>query len=220
MHALENVIWQALSTRQAEFAEVVGLPRRFVPEVTSLTAFAEPNAEGYASLAGLVGSSGTAAVFLDFPFREREGWKAIGGAPLLEMVCDNGGGVSANPAGSDDGTDAAHPQSRGNTIPSRARGQRARGADLREIRISSTGAAALCAVAEGLEGQPLHATNFYLANFGSNRRSFMIPSRSNSLHSSVILPFTIRQIVMPRASICFPVAGRPLPSPVLVPVPV
>ncbi len=97
MHALDNVIWQALTTRQAEFAEVVGHARRFVPEVTSLTGFLQPNAEGYTSLAGLVGSGGTAAVFLDEPYRERGGWKAVGGAPLLEMVCDNGA-AHANPA--------------------------------------------------------------------------------------------------------------------------
>ena len=98
MHALDNVIWQALTTRQAEFAEVVGHARRFVPEVTSLTGISKPNAEGYDSLAGLVGSGGTAAVFLDEPYRESEGWKTIGGAPLLEMVCDNGGTQAANPA--------------------------------------------------------------------------------------------------------------------------
>jgi len=98
MHALDNVIWKALTTRQTEFAEVVGQARRFVPEVTSLTAFSEPNAEGYASLAGLVGSGGTAAVFLDDPFIECEGWKAVGGAPLLEMVSENGISARVNPA--------------------------------------------------------------------------------------------------------------------------
>jgi|SRR5208283_616130 len=91
MHALDNVIWRALSTRQTEFAEVVGQARRFVPEVTSLTAFAEPNVEGYQSLAGLVGSGGTAAVFFDHPFSGLEGWSVVGGAPLLEMVSENGG---------------------------------------------------------------------------------------------------------------------------------
>jgi len=98
MHALDNVIWQALTTRQTEFAEIVGRARRFVPEVTSLTAFAEPNEEGYASLGGLVGAGGKAAVFLDDTYRERAGWSVVGGAPLLEMVCDNGTAVPANPA--------------------------------------------------------------------------------------------------------------------------
>ena len=99
MHALDNVIWQALNTRQASFAEVCGTARRFVREVTSLTAFEAPNDEGYAALAELVGAAGTAAVFLDQDYESREGWDRIGGAPLVQMVCENGHG-SAAPNGS------------------------------------------------------------------------------------------------------------------------
>jgi ribosomal protein S18 acetylase RimI-like enzyme len=90
MHALDNVIWQALTTRQVQFAECFGRARRFVREVTSLTAFAEESAEGYAALAGLVGVGGTAALFLDGEYEPRSGWELVGGAPLLEMVCENG----------------------------------------------------------------------------------------------------------------------------------
>jgi hypothetical protein len=73
----------------------------------------------------------------------------------------------------------------------------------------------------GLESKIMRGRSVvsYFADSGINPRSCMILSWSNSLHSSVILPFTIRQIVMPRPSILLPVAGRPLPSPVLVPVP-
>jgi len=90
MHALDNVIWQALTTRQAHFAETFGQARRFVQDVTSLSALAEPSAEGYESLAGLVGAGGTAALFLDAPYQTRAAWELIAGAPLLEMVCENG----------------------------------------------------------------------------------------------------------------------------------
>jgi len=90
MHALDNVIWQALTTRQAHFADTFGQARRFLPEVTALSAFAEPIAGGYESLAGLVGAGGTAALFLDAPYEARAGWDLIAGAPLLEMVCENG----------------------------------------------------------------------------------------------------------------------------------
>jgi ribosomal protein S18 acetylase RimI-like enzyme len=90
MHPLENVIWQALTTRQAHFAESCDSARRFVQEVTSLCAFDQPNHEGYASLARLAGSGGTAAVFLDQPYEPRDGWDYIAGAPLLQMVCENG----------------------------------------------------------------------------------------------------------------------------------
>jgi ribosomal protein S18 acetylase RimI-like enzyme len=91
-HPLENVIWQALTTRQAHFSEACGEARRFMREVTLLSAFREPCNQGYESLAELVGLSGTAAVFLDEPYQERIGWKVIATAPLLQMVSEDGGG--------------------------------------------------------------------------------------------------------------------------------
>jgi ribosomal protein S18 acetylase RimI-like enzyme len=96
MHALDNVIWRALTTRQAEFAEASGAARRFVREVTSLSAFEAPNDEGYAALADLVGAGGVAAVFLDDDYEERAGWDRIGGAPLVQMVCENGASTTSN----------------------------------------------------------------------------------------------------------------------------
>jgi ribosomal protein S18 acetylase RimI-like enzyme len=95
MHPLDNVIWQALTTRQTGFAESFGEACRFLRDVTSLTSFSEPNDQGYKSLAALVGSKGTAALFLDDPFPGREGWSVVGGAPLVQMICENGDGGSA-----------------------------------------------------------------------------------------------------------------------------
>jgi ribosomal protein S18 acetylase RimI-like enzyme len=95
MHALDNVIWQALTTRHARFAECSGRARRFVREVSPLTAFEEENEEGYAALAGLVGVDGTAALFLDREYEARSGWELVAGAPMLQMVCANGGGQPA-----------------------------------------------------------------------------------------------------------------------------
>src|SRR5437588_12002696 len=90
MHPLDNIIWNALTTRQAEFAESFNQARRFMPEVTALGAFLEPTPEGYESLAGLVGAKGTVALFLDDPYQPRTGWEFMVGAPLLQMVCENG----------------------------------------------------------------------------------------------------------------------------------
>jgi len=90
MHPLDNVIWRALTTRQQQFAEGAGTARRFPREVTSLSGFAQPNDEGYRSLGELIGPHGTAAVLLEHPYQEREGWELVGSAPLLEMVCENG----------------------------------------------------------------------------------------------------------------------------------
>ena len=89
MH-LENVIWQALTTRQAHFAEGSNGARRFMRGVTSLCAFPEPNDEGYDALARLAGPNGTAAVFLKDPYQPRAGWEYIAGAALTQMICENG----------------------------------------------------------------------------------------------------------------------------------
>jgi ribosomal protein S18 acetylase RimI-like enzyme len=94
MHPLDNVIWQALTTRDAQFAESFDEARRFVREVGPLGAFREHGARGYASLAGLVGSGGTVGLFLDQPYESepaelRAGWSFVVGAPLLQMVADD-----------------------------------------------------------------------------------------------------------------------------------
>jgi predicted GNAT family acetyltransferase len=90
MHPLDNVIWQALTTRQVSFAEAAGQARRFPREVTSLVGFEAPNDAGYESLSELVAPGGTGAVFLNDPYAARPGWEYVAGAPLLQMVCENG----------------------------------------------------------------------------------------------------------------------------------
>ena len=94
MH-LENVIWQALATRQAHFSEGSNGARRFLGEVTSLCAFPAPNDEGYDALAHLAGPNGTAAVFLKEPYQQRPGWEYIAGAALTQMIFENGHESSA-----------------------------------------------------------------------------------------------------------------------------
>ncbi len=96
MHPLDNVIWNALTTRQAEFAECFDQARRFMPEVTSLGGFREPTTEGYESLVGLLPPHATIALFLEAPYQPRAGWKLVASAPLLQMVCENGGAASGS----------------------------------------------------------------------------------------------------------------------------
>jgi ribosomal protein S18 acetylase RimI-like enzyme len=96
MHPLDNVIWTALKTRHTRFAERFRQARRFVREVSPLTAFLDPSPDGYSSLAGLVGANGTASLFLDEPYQPRNGWNVLGGAPLLQMICDNGDGSASS----------------------------------------------------------------------------------------------------------------------------
>jgi ribosomal protein S18 acetylase RimI-like enzyme len=91
MHPLDNIVWKALTTRQAEFAESFKQVRRFMPEVSPLAAFPEPTAEGYESLAGLVGTEETIGLFLDAPYQQEPGWSFLAGAPMPEMVYEGDG---------------------------------------------------------------------------------------------------------------------------------
>jgi len=91
MHPLDNIIWKALTTRQAEFAESFNQARRFTPEVSPLAAYREPTAEGYQSLAGLVDAQGTIGLFLEEPYQPRPGWSLVAGAPMPEMVYEGDG---------------------------------------------------------------------------------------------------------------------------------
>jgi predicted GNAT family acetyltransferase len=97
MHPLDNIIWKALTTRQAEFAESCNQARRFTPEVSPLAAFPEPTAEGYESLAGLVEARATIGLFLEAPYQPHPGWSFVAGAPMPEMVYE-GDGVPSSPS--------------------------------------------------------------------------------------------------------------------------
>lgn len=99
MHPLDNVIWQALTTRQAHFAQSFQSARCFPRDVSPLCGFAQPNDDGYQSLAGLVSPGATVGVFLDEEYKPRAGWDYVVGAPLLQMVCENGR-FSSNPRSS------------------------------------------------------------------------------------------------------------------------
>ncbi len=97
MHPLDNVIWQALTTRHTQFAESHDDARRFVREVGPLGAFREEGLHGYESLAGLVGAGGTVGLFLDEPYADRPGWEFVVGAPLLQMIADNDARAESQP---------------------------------------------------------------------------------------------------------------------------
>jgi predicted GNAT family acetyltransferase len=89
MHPLDNVIWTALTTRHAKFAESFDQARRFMPEVTSLAAFLEPTDRGYESLAGLLDVSRTIALALEAPYQPRPGWNLVVGTPMPQMVYES-----------------------------------------------------------------------------------------------------------------------------------
>jgi predicted GNAT family acetyltransferase len=85
MHPLDNVIWRALTTRQAHLGERHQSASKFHKEVSLLGGFAEPGPEAYASLSSLleagdrVGLSVAEAV-------AAPGFEIVSSAALLQMV--------------------------------------------------------------------------------------------------------------------------------------
>jgi len=94
MHALDNVIWQALTTRQACFAQASGSARRFLSDVGPLSAFGNGEADGFESLAALLGEQDFGVLFLEHPYEARKGWEWIAGATLVQMVSENAGAAT------------------------------------------------------------------------------------------------------------------------------
>jgi ribosomal protein S18 acetylase RimI-like enzyme len=86
MHPLDNVIWNSLVTRHAQFAEGNERARRFIPEVSmlgTLAAFTPPN---YDALAKLQRNGEATAMFLNAPAKPPSGWTVVREAALLQMV--------------------------------------------------------------------------------------------------------------------------------------
>ena len=90
MHPLDNVIWEALGTRQAHLGKNQDGARRFLPEVSVLGGFPAPTQEHYDSLARLMRPGERVGVFLDDTPASVRGWTVISSVPLLEMVHANG----------------------------------------------------------------------------------------------------------------------------------
>ncbi|MGC2703669.1 MAG: GNAT family N-acetyltransferase [Candidatus Acidiferrales bacterium] len=87
MLALDNPIWNSLTTLHARFAEGDALAKRFPPDVTTLAAMREPTVEAYSSLAQALKGSG-AALFLDQHPAIPPGWTTIHASQILQMVCE------------------------------------------------------------------------------------------------------------------------------------
>ena len=89
MHPLDNVIWQALNTRQAPLARRNGSAAVFQTEISILGGLAEPTDQAYRSLASLLDAEERVGLFLESDPRARMGWKIVSSVPLLQMVCEN-----------------------------------------------------------------------------------------------------------------------------------
>ena len=90
MHPLDNVIWRALTTRQAHLGEQVDSAYKFNKEVSLLGGLAEPSRGAYQSMALLLGTGERVGLFLEEVPGAVAGMSVVSTVPLLQMVCENG----------------------------------------------------------------------------------------------------------------------------------
>lgn len=102
MHALDNICYQALTTRQAGFSETFDQACRFVHEISVIGGFLEPTARGYESLAALVKHGQTVNLALQSPYQPRSGWSVVRTCPMLQMIHPGNRGDLVSPASTGD----------------------------------------------------------------------------------------------------------------------
>ena len=88
-HPLDNVVWAALTSAHASFAQGGGLARHYPRDIAQFAAVAEPSARAYADLA-----AGLAAGVEARLFRPREepapaGWETLSVRPIIQMVAED-----------------------------------------------------------------------------------------------------------------------------------
>src|ERR1051326_6271553 len=85
MQALDNPIWTALTTKQAQLAHSAALARRFPPEMTLLGALADNTAMAFDSLAQLIQRDAVTLYFTSPP-QIPAGWEIVRAVELHQMV--------------------------------------------------------------------------------------------------------------------------------------
>jgi ribosomal protein S18 acetylase RimI-like enzyme len=90
-HALDNPAYAALTTRQAELAEVRGRVRRYPPDVAPFLAMPpDPTAEDWRDAAELIGPGGFAGIVHDGP--PPDGWSAARRFGVTQMIASDATG--------------------------------------------------------------------------------------------------------------------------------
>lgn len=88
MHALDNPIWTALTTKQATLAHTSSLARRFSPEMTLLGAVAANTAMAFDSLAQLI-QRDPVTLYFSAPQNFGAKWEVVRSVELHQMVQEN-----------------------------------------------------------------------------------------------------------------------------------
>src|SRR6476660_9098030 len=101
MLPLDNAVWTALTTKQAQHAHTSALARRFPPEMTLLGALAANTAMAFDSLAQLIQHDAVTLYFTSPP-QIPSGWEIVRAVELQQMVQE----TEASPSASNDAAPA------------------------------------------------------------------------------------------------------------------
>ena len=96
MHALDNPIWTALTTKQAQLAHSSALARRFPPEMTLLGALAANTVMAFDSLAQLI-QRDPVTIYFSTPPQPGAGWETVRSVELVQMVKEGAISPAATP---------------------------------------------------------------------------------------------------------------------------
>jgi ribosomal protein S18 acetylase RimI-like enzyme len=94
MNALDNAVWTALTTKQAQQAHSSALARRFPPEMTWLGALAANTAMAFDSLAQLIQRDAVTLYFTSPP-QIPAGWEIVRAVELHQMVQETDAALSS-----------------------------------------------------------------------------------------------------------------------------
>jgi len=86
MHPLDNVIWKALTTLQVHLGTANHRSARFSPDVSLLSALAEPTDDAYQYLTSLVNSGERVGLFLNEIPVVPKPWRIFRSGQMLEML--------------------------------------------------------------------------------------------------------------------------------------
>ncbi|CAN5519943.1 GNAT family N-acetyltransferase [soil metagenome] len=95
---LDHAIWFALTTAQQSMAHAHGLARRFPSDVSPLAALAEPTAQAFADLSGLVRPLENVALFTTAPVDFLDDWQPTRTRWIDQMICTRPIDAAGHPA--------------------------------------------------------------------------------------------------------------------------
>ena len=85
--ALDNPIWNALTSAHKAIAVRHGLAARYAPDASPLAGLASPSAAAFDDLRHLARSDDAVALMLEGPIAPLDGWTVHVSTPLDQMIC-------------------------------------------------------------------------------------------------------------------------------------